>query len=378
MIDLSPMRCGAASTRARTRAVQGGATWRDVDRETTAFGLATPGGLISTTGVAGLTLSGGIGWLRGSHGLCIDNLLSADVVTADGRLLHASGTDNSDLFWALRGGGGNFGIVTAFEFRLHPIEPELMAVCAPSPNAGGRESSRPGATSWRPRRTALGSLVEFSTLPDDPSLPQEARGARVITVGAVYDGPAEEGEALVAAIAATRDAAGRFQRQDAVLRRSRASRTSFFPKGRDRSYFKSLYLSRLDGDGDRRHRRPAAGAAVGDDIHVGLEFRRRGRPRRSRCDRVRRPQHALHAQHRRDVVEAGGRRGEHRLVARLLVRHAAPFGRSAVSQLPRPRRGRGPGAGCRSAPDTYARLVEVKRKYDPTNFFRINQNITPA
>ena len=119
MIDLSLMRAVRVDPAARTARVEGGATWRDVDWETTAFGLATPGGLISTTGVAGLTLSGGIGWLRGSHGLCIDNLLSVDVVTADGRLLRASETDNSDLFWAVRGGGGNFGIVTSFEFRLY-------------------------------------------------------------------------------------------------------------------------------------------------------------------------------------------------------------------------------------------------------------------
>ncbi len=110
-----------------------------MDWETAAFGLATPGGLISTTGVAGLTLSGGIGWLRGSHGLCIDNLLSADAVTADGRLLRASETDNSDLFWALRGGGGNFGIVTAFEFRLHPIERELMACLVAFPKSRARD-----------------------------------------------------------------------------------------------------------------------------------------------------------------------------------------------------------------------------------------------
>ena len=106
--------------------VEGGATWADVDAATTPLGHATPGGLISATGVAGLTLSGGIGWLRGSHGLSVDNLLAADLVTADGRLIHVDATQNPDLFWALRGGGGNFGVVTSFEFKLHPIEPELM------------------------------------------------------------------------------------------------------------------------------------------------------------------------------------------------------------------------------------------------------------
>jgi FAD/FMN-containing dehydrogenase len=112
MIDLSSMRGVRVDPDLRRAWVEGGATWGDVDRETQVFGLATPGGLISDTGVAGLTLSGGIGWLRSRYGLCIDNLVSADVVTADGRLVHAGPGENEDLLWALKGGGGNFGVVT--------------------------------------------------------------------------------------------------------------------------------------------------------------------------------------------------------------------------------------------------------------------------
>ena len=182
MIDLSAMHAVRVDPQARRAWVQGGATWGDVDCETTVFGLATPGGLVSQTGVAGLTLSGGIGWLRGSHGLCIDNLVSVDIVTADGRLLRASEIENSDLFWAVRGGGGNFGIVTSFEFRLHPIEPTLM-FCAPLyPETRAREimplwrelhgdgagaaqrprrvldhSRRPGLSGGGPRRSRRGA-----------------------------------------------------------------------------------------------------------------------------------------------------------------------------------------------------------------------------
>ena len=129
VIDLSLMNAVRIDPRLDRAYVEGGATWGDVDAATTPFGRATPGGLISATGVAGLTLSGGIGWLRGTHGLCVDNLLSADVVTADGRLIRASESENADLLWALKGGGGNFGVVVAFEFRLHRrhLNPEECA-----------------------------------------------------------------------------------------------------------------------------------------------------------------------------------------------------------------------------------------------------------
>jgi FAD/FMN-containing dehydrogenase len=245
MIDLSMMRAVRVDPAQRTAQVEGGATWRDVDWETTAFGLATPGGLISTTGVAGLTLSGGIGWLRGSHGLCIDNLLSVDVVTADGRLLRASETNNSDLFWAVRGGGGNFGIVTSFEFRLHPIEPVLMACLIAYPESRARDV----IAAWRDfMATApeqISSLLEFSTLPDDASLPQEARGKRVISVGAVYDGPADQGEALLRPMRELGTPVIDFS-DKMPYRVLQSIYDELFPKGRDRSYFKSLYLTGLD------------------------------------------------------------------------------------------------------------------------------------
>src|SRR5215468_3893302 len=121
VIDLSSMKGIRVDPDARTVQAQGGALWRDLDHETQAFGLATTGGTVSNTGIVGLTLGGGLGWLMGKHGLSVDNLISADVVTADGQFRRASEKDNPDLFWALRGGGGNFGVVTSLEYRLHPV-----------------------------------------------------------------------------------------------------------------------------------------------------------------------------------------------------------------------------------------------------------------
>lgn len=197
MIDLSAMRSVLVDHEQKRAWVEGGATWRDVDRETQASGLATPGGLISDTGVAGLTLSGGIGWLRSRHGLSIDNLLAADVVTADGRLLHASRNENPDLFWALRGGGGNFGVVTTFEFALHSVGPELM-FCAPIyPIDAGSGPIRFWRDFLSDKSDDVSSLVEFSTVPRDPSFPESAWGKRVYTLAAVFAGDAAEGEKLL-------------------------------------------------------------------------------------------------------------------------------------------------------------------------------------
>ncbi|HEX5499289.1 MAG TPA: FAD-binding oxidoreductase, partial [Thermomicrobiales bacterium] len=129
VIDLSAMRGVWVDPRAQVAVVQGGADWGDLDRETQLFGLATPGGVVSTTGIAGLTLHGGMGHLRRKYGLSLDNLLAVDIVTADGQPRHASAEENADLFWAARGAGSNFGVVTSFTFRLHPVGPTVM-LCA--------------------------------------------------------------------------------------------------------------------------------------------------------------------------------------------------------------------------------------------------------
>ena len=127
VIDLSPMKGIRVDPVARTARAEAGVLWGELDRETQLFGLATVGGIVTHTGIAGLTLGGGIGWLMRKHGATVDNLLSADVVTAEGEIVTASEEENPDLFWAIRGGGGNFGIVTSFEYRLHPVGPIVLA-----------------------------------------------------------------------------------------------------------------------------------------------------------------------------------------------------------------------------------------------------------
>jgi FAD/FMN-containing dehydrogenase len=139
MIDLAPMKGIRVDPKARTAWAQGGVTWRELNRETQLHGLAATGGVVSSTGIAGLTLGGGLGWLMGKHGLALDNLRSAEIVTAEGKVLKASADENADLFWAVRGGGGNFGIAASLEYRLHSVGPTITGGIIAYPFAHARE-----------------------------------------------------------------------------------------------------------------------------------------------------------------------------------------------------------------------------------------------
>ena len=205
MIDLSCMRAVHVDPVARRARVEGGCTWGDLDRESQVFGLATPGGLISDTGIAGLTLAGGIGWLRSRHGLCIDNLVSADVVTADGKLVTASAESNQDLYWALRGGGGNFGVVVSFEFALHAVGPTVMFAGPIYPLSAGPGPIRFWRDFLADKHGDVGSLVEFSTIPESEDFPEAYWGQRCYTIAALYAGDADEGERLLQPLAEQAD-----------------------------------------------------------------------------------------------------------------------------------------------------------------------------
>jgi FAD/FMN-containing dehydrogenase len=193
VIDLTAMR-GVWVDRSGHRAwVQGGALWGDVDRETQARGLATTGGIVSHTGVAGLTLGGGLGWLMRKYGLTVDNLLAADVVTPDGELRRASADEHPDLFWALRGGGGNFGVVTSFEFRLHSVGPTVLAGPILWDATEVSDLLRFYRDFIRDAPDDLGTVVRFGAAPPIPAIPENLHWRPVVMVGTCYAGPIEDG-----------------------------------------------------------------------------------------------------------------------------------------------------------------------------------------
>jgi FAD/FMN-containing dehydrogenase len=200
VIDLSAMRAVAVDPVGRTALTQGGALWGDVDHETQVHGLATTGGIVGHTGVGGVSLGGGIGWLMRKHGLTVDNLVGAEVVTAEGDILRASAREHPDLFWALRGGGGNFGVVTSFRFALHPVGPTVTA----------------GALYWAADDTAdvlrfyrdfvaeapdeLGTVIRLGTIPPLGDIDEELHFRPAIAVGCCYVGTVDEGERAVRAL----------------------------------------------------------------------------------------------------------------------------------------------------------------------------------
>jgi FAD/FMN-containing dehydrogenase len=197
VIDLSHMRgVHVDPSTGRVRA-QGGATWGDTDRETQLFGLAVPGGVVSTTGIAGLSLHGGAGHLRRKHGLSIDNIISVDIVTADGELRRASATENEDLYWAVRGAGSNFGVVTSFEFQAHPIGPMVSVGAIFYP----QEDWKTIVPAWRDYMASapeeLSSIAIFWSVPAEEPFPPELHGKPIVAVAGMYAGPMDEADPVI-------------------------------------------------------------------------------------------------------------------------------------------------------------------------------------
>jgi len=245
VIDLSSMKGITIDAPARTVRVEAGCTWGEVNDALAPHGLAATGGFVSVTGVSGLTLGGGLGWLVRKHGLALDNLLSAKVVLADGRLVTADARENDDLFWAIRGGGGNFGTITSFEFKAHPVATVLAGMVLHPAAAGGAAIRR-----WRdleataPDESTQGALLFH--LPDEPSTPAPLRGAAIVGLGGVYAGALEEGEKFLRPLREYGPPlADMFQPMPYNTAQRMAD--SLWPPGLH-SYWKSSYLKTLSDD----------------------------------------------------------------------------------------------------------------------------------
>ncbi len=364
VIDLSPMKGIRVDRDARTVSAQGGVLWRELDHETQAYGLATTGGTVSNTGITGLTLGGGLGWLMGKHGLTVDNLISADLVTADGEFRKASAKDNPDLFWALRGGGGNFGVVTSFEYRLHPVTQVLGGmVIYPLDQA----------------RDVLRFYRDFcGSLPDEAeayaALLTAPQGMPVAALILGYNGPIAEGEKVLAP-------ARRFGKPvaDVVAPMPYAARQRMLDEpnathGLQR-YWRSAFTEQIsDGLIDVM---VEGASSFSSPLSALLFFHMHGAatrvsplatafaPRRTQWDFDAIGQWA-------DAGQSAAHTGWVRALWTKLEPHLK--GSAYVNHLAaddRPEKVRA------SYGDNYARLRALKATYDPKNLFRVNANIAP-
>ena len=365
VIDLSPMKGIRVDPDRRTVRAEGGVLWRELDRETQIFGLATTGGTVSNTGIAGLTLGGGLGWLMGKHGLAVDNLLAVDIVTADGQVRQANATQNADLFWALRGGGGNFGVVTSLEYRLHEVSEVLGGlVLYPLEQA----------------RNLLRFYRDFcATLPDEAeayaALLTAPQGMPVAALLLGYNGPIADGEKVLAPArqfgTPIADMVGPMPygvRQsllddpNAVHGLHRYWRAAFTEQlsddfidvvveaaGQFSSPLSAFVLFHLHGAAVRVPASETAFAAR----KTQWDFDAIGQW----ADGAESAQHTA-------WVRAVWSRLEPHLQGSVYINHAAADDRPEKIRA--------------SYGSNYARLREIKTAYDPTNLFRLNPNIAPA
>ena len=364
MIDLSRMTGVRVDPAARTVRAQGGTKWGAFDHETQAFGLATTGGTDVDTGIAGLTLGGGIGWLSGSHGLSCDNLISADVVTADGRSLTASDGENPDLLWALRGGGGNFGVVTSLEYQLHPIGPEVLAGWLIFPADKVREFF-PAVNEFTDNMPDEMNLITFlHTLPDG--------GGKACSILLCYHGPIEEGRK---AIQPLRQIGAPIVDDVRPMSYTDAQKLAVAPAGRQ-NYLKSHFVSQ-----------------VGDDIvDVVLDYFERitsplssilfqylgnAARRVPAGDTAFGQRHALTEWATNAVFLDPGESEVHIRWVRELANDIQPFSSGAYINQVGTEEDDGAEAIEAAFGDNFQRLADLKQKYDPTNLFSHNQNIRP-
>jgi FAD/FMN-containing dehydrogenase len=373
VVDLSAMKGIHVNPVARTARAEPGVTWGEMNHDLQAFGLAATGGYVGTTGVGGLTLGGGLGWMVRKHGCALDNLISADVVTAEGELLRASGKENPDLFWGIRGGGGNFGIVTSFEFKVHPAG-TVLAGLVMHPLSKGREAMR----FWRKYEETApeemsNSIVVFTAAPELP-VPDVLRREAIVALGGVWVGPMEEGERVLRPLREFGPPAADIY-QPMPYSAAQTMADFLWPKGLY-SYWKSSFLKSLS-DGaldtilDFYAKTPSPRTVVVVE-HDGD----------SAWGRV--PEDATAFGHRNwpynmvittmwtDPKDSEANIGW----TREFWEAMKPFLAEAayVNYL-----GDVDEEGVRSAyGKKYERLAALKQKYDPTNFFRMNQNIKPS
>jgi FAD/FMN-containing dehydrogenase len=373
MIDLSPMRSVTIDPESRHALVEPGATLRDFDHEAQEFGLATPLGINSTTGVAGLTLGGGFGWLTRKYGLTVDNLVAADVVTADGRLLRASADQRSDLFWAIRGGGGNFGVVTLFEFALHRVGPTVLAGLIVFPLDQGRAVLEKYRAFAAQAPDDLSVWAVLRKAPPLPFLPADVHGRNILALAICYVGDVEEGKRLVEPIRRFATAYGEHVGPMPYAAWQQAFDPLLTPRARN--YWKSHNFTELRDELldlviDFASRVPSPHS----EVFIGQLG--------GQAARV--PKDATAYPHRDAgyVMNVHGRwetPGEDEAGiawARGFFQATAPYATGGVyvnfmTQDEEDRVAAAYGGH-------YDRLVQVKDKYDPQNVFRLNQNIKPS
>jgi FAD/FMN-containing dehydrogenase len=377
LIDLAPMSGVLVDPERKRVYVQGGAVLGDVDRETMRFGLVAPSGVVSDTGVAGLTLGGGYGWLRRKYGLACDSLVEAQVVCADGQVRTASADSNPDLFWALRGGGGNFGVVTSFTFDLKELGPDVAFVAVMYPIEETAEVLRKWREYVEQAPNEVTSVCVTITFPANPEMPEAVHDRPVAIIGGVYAGGVEEGlkemQPLRELGTVLFDMSGPTP--------FTAVQTGFdplFPRNSLRAYWKSTYLPELSDEAidvisGRALDRPAPltlvnafhmGGAIGDVDPEETAFAERSAPYMVSIDGM--------------WTDADDDAANIEWV-RSTYGQLEPFSNGGVYLNFTGRADEAPSAGVDSAfGRNLVRLAEIKAAYDPGNFFKLNDNIAPA